>query len=63
LQEAPSPAVIEAVVPIADDACIVILGRIARNQPALAVAVTAALDDIDTPRAAALALLLRQSGL
>lgn len=63
LLEAPSPEVIDAVIPIADDVCIVTLGRIARNLPDLAAAAIVALDDMDNDRAAALVSSLRQSGL
>jgi HEAT repeat protein len=63
LHEAPSPDVVEAVVPVADDACIVILGRIAQNLPELTAAAIAALDDIETERAATVRSYLRQSGV
>ncbi len=60
LHEKPSPDVIDAVIPIADEACIVTLGRIARSRPDLAGHVVAALDDIDSDRAAAVARGLRR---
>ncbi len=63
LHEAPSPTVIEAVVPVADDVGTVLLGRVARKQPTLVAAVINALEDIDTERAAAVRSSLRQSGL
>jgi hypothetical protein len=62
LIEAPSAEVINAVIPIADDVCIVTLGRIARNLPDLAAPAIAALDDMDNDRAAAIVSALRQSG-
>ena len=47
----------------ADDACIVLLGRIARTQPELAEDALDALRDIDSPRAAALvAAIVRETG-
>jgi len=60
LHEKPSPDVIDAVIPIADEVCIVTLGRIARSRPDLAGQVVAALDDIDSDRAAAVASALRR---
>ena len=47
---------------MADDECIVVLGRIARQHPALHDATLAALEAIDTPRASAvLAVLTNQA--
>ncbi len=51
LRDAPSPAVIDAIVPIADEECVILLGRIVRTQPALAGAALEALETIDHPRA------------
>jgi HEAT repeat protein len=51
LREAPSPEVIEAVCEIADEDCIIVLGRIVRTRPALAGAAREALATIDHPRA------------
>jgi HEAT repeat protein len=51
LRDQPSPDVIEAIVPIADEDAIVLLGRTARQSPDLADALLDALDAIDTPRA------------
>jgi HEAT repeat protein len=63
LREQPSAAVIQAVAAVADDACIVLLGRIARTQPELAEDALDALRDIDSPRAAALvAAIVRETG-
>ena len=46
LLEAPSAAVIDALSVVADEQCLVILGRIARTRPDLADAALAALDGI-----------------
>lgn len=54
LRQAPDATMLEAVVPVADEDATVLLGRIAREHPALRDAALAALEDIDTPRAAAL---------
>ena len=59
LREDPSADVIDAAVAVADEQIIVLLGRIARTRPELAPVASAALDDIDDPRAAALASALR----
>jgi hypothetical protein len=53
LRVAPCAEAIEAVTRLADDEVVVLLGRIARAQTTLREAALAALDDIDTPRAAA----------
>jgi hypothetical protein len=63
LLEAPSVEIINAVIPVADNDCIVTLGRIARNLPDLTAAAIAALDDMDDDRAATIGASLRQSGL
>ena len=55
LREAPSEEVIDAVSSIADEECMVQLGRIARTEPALSDAALNALEDIDQPRANAIA--------
>lgn len=52
LRTAPSPEVIAAIVDIADEGCVVLLGRIARTMPDLAATARAALEDIDHPQAA-----------
>jgi len=51
LREAPSAEVIDAVCEIADEDCIIVLGRIVRTRPALAAAAREALSMIDHPRA------------
>ncbi len=64
LRHAPSPEVIEAVTPIADEDCAVLLARLVRTRPDLADAALDALEAIDHPRAAQLlkALQERRSG-
>ena len=54
LQESPSPEVIAAVTPIADDDCVVLLARIVRTMPDLVDAALDSLEAIDHPRAAQL---------
>ena len=54
LQQEPDADLIDAIVPIADEECAILLGRVARRHPALRAAVMAALDALETPRAAAL---------
>jgi HEAT repeat protein len=60
LREGPSEDVIDAVTQIADEDCMVELGRIARTEPALSNAALSALEDIDQPRARATATMVRQ---
>ena len=60
LQQAPSAQVIEAVTPIADEDCVVLLARIVRTMPDLADAALDALDVDDHPRAAQLVASLAQ---
>jgi HEAT repeat protein len=52
LRLAPSPEVIEAVAPVADEDCVVLLARVVRTRPDLASTAIEALDRIDHPRAA-----------
>src|ERR1700677_3153801 len=59
LNERPSPRVSEAIAGIADEEAVVFLARIGRARPELAVAVLAALDEIDGERAASAAFGLR----
>ncbi|HEX6141950.1 MAG TPA: HEAT repeat domain-containing protein [Geminicoccaceae bacterium] len=59
LRDAPSAEIIEAVATIADEDCVVLLGRTARTRPALAHAVIEALATIDHPRARQLAGTIR----
>jgi hypothetical protein len=51
LREAPSLEIIDAIPQIADEDCIIVLGRIVRTRPALADAARDALERIDHPRA------------
>lgn len=52
-----------AIVDIADEECVVLLGRIARTMPDLSAAARAALEDIDHPQAARMvAAIERQQG-
>jgi HEAT repeat protein len=51
LREEPSAQLIDAVSPIADEECVILLGRIARTMPDLMAAARDALDAIDHPRA------------
>ena len=59
LREEPSEEVIDAVSPVADEECIVLLGRIARSKPALSDAALDALESIDHHRASAMAIAIR----
>jgi hypothetical protein len=55
LREEPSAQLIDAVAPVADEECIVLLGRIARTMPDLSPAALDALVSIDHPRASRIA--------
>jgi hypothetical protein len=55
LREEPSAQLIDAVAPVADEECIILLGRIARTMPDLSAAALDALDSIDHPRASRIA--------
>ena len=59
LREGPSEEVIDALSPVADEECIVLLGRIARSKPALSDAALNALENIDHHRATAIAIAIR----
>ena len=61
LREAPAPAVIDAAIAVADEECLVILGRLARTRPELADAALDALDGAESPRAATIAAAVRRS--
>jgi HEAT repeat protein len=61
LREEPSEEVIDAVSSVADEECIVQLGRIARTEPALSDAALNALEGIDQPRANAIASAIRNA--
>jgi hypothetical protein len=60
LRDAPSPQAIDSVVPIADEECVVLLGRIARSAPGLAAAALDGLEGISHPRAEAVAAAIRR---
>jgi hypothetical protein len=60
LSEQPSREVVEAVVAIADEECMVLLGRLARERPAFAAAALDALENIDHPRADVIAAAVRR---
>src|SRR5207302_6042715 len=60
LRNGPSEDVIEAVSAIADEDCVVLLGRITRSTPSLAAAALDALESIDHPRAGAIAAGIRR---
>jgi HEAT repeat protein len=53
LRQNPDAELVEAVTPVADEECVVLLGRIARQDAALRDAALTALEAIETPRAAA----------
>ncbi len=60
LRAEPSEEVIDAISSIADEECMVLLGRIARSAPALSAAALNALEGIDHPRASAIAGAVRE---
>jgi len=60
LREAPSVDVVESVPAIADEECMVLLGRLARTMPDLADAAIDALESIDHPRASTIAAAVRR---
>jgi hypothetical protein len=60
LRDHPSEDVIDATSWIADEECVVLLGRIARSTSVLADAALASLENIDHVRAAAVAAAIRR---
>jgi HEAT repeat protein len=60
LREKPSAELIDAIAPIADEECIILLGRLADACPDLSQAALDALDGIDHPRAEKLAADFRE---
>jgi HEAT repeat protein len=60
LRNRPSEDVIESLSSIADEECLVLIGRIARSTPRLADAALDALESIDHPRAGAIADAIRR---
>jgi HEAT repeat protein len=61
LREKPSAELIDAISQVADEECVVLLGRIARSAPGLTVAALDALDAIDHPRAAKIGASTREA--
>jgi hypothetical protein len=61
LLEAPTSDAIDAAIGVADDECLVILGRLARSRPELADAALDALDGAESPRAVTIAAAVRRS--
>jgi hypothetical protein len=59
LQQDPSPESIDAVTLVADEDCIILLGRIARTRPDLKIEALDALGAIDHPTASTLSMKLR----
>ena len=61
LREEPATELIEAVAPIADEECVILLGRIARTMPHLRAAALDALETVEHPQASRLAAEMRVS--
>jgi hypothetical protein len=61
LRQSPSIEAIDAASAVADEECLVLLGRIARTRPELADAALTALESIEDPRAAQIAAVVRKS--
>jgi len=61
LREQPSATAIDAVSNVADEECLVVIGRIAQSKQALADAAFAALETIGSPRAMTIAAAARRS--
>lgn len=61
LRQAPSIEIIEALTPIADEECIILLARLAQQNDSLSAAILEALDAIDHPLAEKRAAALRKS--
>ena len=60
LRDEPSEQAIESVSSVADEECMILLGRIARSTPDLADAALDALENIEHPRASAIAAAMRR---
>jgi HEAT repeats len=60
LREKPSVEVIDAMAPLADEDCVILLGRVARAVPELSGTVLSALDAIDHPQAEKIANSIRE---
>lgn len=63
LREEPTAEIVDAIASIADDECVVLLGRVARAVPHLSEAACDALRSIDLPRAKTIAAALAEDGL
>jgi HEAT repeat protein len=61
VREEPTAELIDAIAPIADDECVVLLGRVARSAPHLSKCAVEALRSIDRPRADKIIAALRES--
>jgi HEAT repeats len=61
LREDPSEELIDATAGVADEDCVILLGRVARTVPDLSEAALAALDQVDHPRAEEIAAAVRES--
>ncbi len=60
LREEPTAELLDAIAPVADDECVILLGRVARAAPDLSGVVLDALDAIDHPRAEKIANAIRE---
>jgi HEAT repeats len=60
LREEPTAELIDAIAPIGDDECIVLLGRVARSMPHLSECAIEALHSTDRPRADGIIAALRE---
>jgi hypothetical protein len=61
LRREPSEEIVEAIAAVADEECVVVLGRVARAHPALRAVILDALACIAVPRAQTVAAALRKS--
>jgi hypothetical protein len=62
LREEPTAEIIDAIAPVADDECLVLLGRVARSTPHLSERAVEALHSSDHPRGEKIIAALRESG-
>ena len=60
LREEPTAELLDAIAPVADDECVILLGRVARAAPDLSEAVLDALDAIDHPWAEKIVNAIRE---
>jgi hypothetical protein len=63
LREEPTAELIDAIAPVADEECVVLLGRLARSTPRLSERAVEALHSIDHPRAEKVIAVLREGGI